>query len=572
MFDLIIRGGDVVDGTGAPRQRVDVGITGDRVTAIADLADSEAAQIIDATGKAVTPGFVDVHTHLDAQVYWDTTLSPSPLHGVTTVIGGNCGFTIAPLSDDPADGEYLMQMLSRVEGMPLESLQEGVPWNWTSTEEYLASFENTLSINAGFKVGHSALRRVVMKDAATERPCTPDELAQMQDLLRAGLDAGGIGFSSSWARTHNDPFGRMVPSRYAEADELIGLCSVLADYEGTSLEFIPMLGPFSMEAMELMADMSAAAQSPLNWNVMNVNAKTLAEGRAKLEAGDIAAARGGKVVALTVPMTLALHMNFVSGFLLDTLPGWEQFIALPVDEKKAMLSDPATRRQLDESAQLDGPTKSIAHWGAKTVLHTEVPENQQYIGKTVYEIADELGTSPWDTLVDLALADELELSFGNPPPDEPDADWEARIEIWRDSRAVVGASDAGAHLDLFLSSNYSTHMIGQVVQRRGLMELEEAVKLLTSVQADLYGLKDRGRLHEGAYADVVVLDEATIDANPLTFKPDLPAGAARLYSDATGIANVVCNGHEIVRDGEFTDARPGSVIRSGQDTQSPDLS
>ena len=572
MFDLIIRGGDVVDGTGAPRHRADVGITGDRVTAIADLAGSEAAQVIDATGKAVTPGFVDVHTHLDAQVYWDTTLSPSPLHGVTTVIGGNCGFTIAPLSDDPADGEYLMQMLSRVEGMPLESLQEGVPWNWTSTEEYLASFENTLSINAGFKVGHSALRRVVMKDAATERPCTPDELAQMQDLLRAGLDAGGLGFSSSWARTHNDPFGRMVPSRYAEAEELIGLCSVLSEYEGTSVEFIPMLGPFSMEAMELMADMSAAAQSPLNWNVMNVNAKTLDEGKAKLEAGDIAAARGGKVVALTVPMTLALHMNFVSGFLLDTLPGWEQFIALPVDEKKAILADPAGRRELDESAQLDGPTKAIAHWGAKTVLNTEVAENQQYIGRTIYEISDELGKSPWDTLVDLALEDDLELSFGNPPPDEPDVDWEARMEIWRDPRAVVGASDAGAHLDLFLSSNYSTHMIGQVVQRRGLMQLEEAVKLLTSVQADLYGLKDRGRLHEGAYADVVVLDEATVDANPLTFKPDLPAGAARLYSYATGIANVVCNGQEIVRDGEFTDARPGSVVRSGQDTVSPDLS
>ena len=470
-----------------------------------------------------------------------------------------------------ADGDYLMKMLSRVEGMPLESLQEGVPWNWTTTEEYLASFEHTLAINAGFKVGHSALRRVVMKEAATERPCTPDELAQMQDLLRAGLDAGGLGFSSSWARTHNDPFGRMVPSRYAEADELIGLCSVLADYEGTSLEFIPMLGPFSMEAMELMADMSAAAQSPLNWNVMNVNAKTLEEQRLKLQAGDVAAARGGKVVALTVPMTLALHLNFVSGFILDSLPEWEHFIALSTDEKKRILSDPAGRRDLDDKAQRDGPTKSVAHWGAKTILHTDVPEHQQYIGRTVYEIADELGTEPWDTLVDLALADDLELSFGNPPPDEPDIDWEARMEIWRDPRAVVGASDAGAHLDLFLSSNYSTHMIGQVVRRRGLMELEEAVKLLTSVQADLYGLRDRGRLTEGAYADIVVLDEATIDANPLTTRPDLPAGAARLYSDATGIANVVCNGREIVRDGEFTDARPGIVIRSGQDTSNPDL-
>lgn len=572
MFDAIIRGGDVIDGTGSTRRRADVGIAGDRITAIDDLSAADAATVIDATGKAVTPGFVDVHTHLDAQVYWDTTLSPSPLHGVTTVVGGNCGFTIAPLSDDPADGDYLMRMLSRVEGMPLESLQEGVPWNWKSTGEYLDSFENTLSINAGFKVGHSALRRVVMGEDAVSRPCTPDELAAMQDLLRAGLDAGGLGFSSSWARTHNDPFGNMVPSRYAEADELIGLCSVLADYEGTSLEFIPMLGPFSTEAMELMADMSAAAQSPLNWNVMNVNARSLAEQQAKLEAGDIAAARGGKVVALTVPMTLALHLNFVSGFILDALPDWEHFCMLPTDEKRKILSDPAGRRQLNEAAQQDGPMKAVAHWGAKTILHTNVEENKQYVGRTVYEVAEEVGKDPWDALVDLALEDDLELSFGNPPPDEPDADWEARMEVWRDPRAVVGASDAGAHLDLFLSSNYATHMIGQTVRRRELMDLEEAVHLLTAVQADLYGLNGRGRLAEGSFADVVVLDEHSVGDNPLTIRDDLPAGASRLYSDATGIEHVFCNGAEIVRHGEFTDARPGTVLRSGRDTRSPDLS
>ena len=571
MFDLIIRGGDVVDGTGAPRRRADVGVDGGRITTIGDLTGTEAAQVIDASGKVVAPGFVDVHTHLDAQVFWDTTLSPSPLHGVTTVIGGNCGFTIAPLSDNPADGEYLMRMLARVEGMPLECLQTGVPWDWTSTEEYFDSFADTLSINAAFKVGHSALRRVVMGDDATERPCTPEELASMQDLLRAGLEAGGIGFSSSWARTHNDPFGNMVPSRYAEPDELIALCSVLADYEGTSLEFIPMLGPFSMDAMEMMADMSAAAQSPLNWNVMNVNARTIDEGRSKLEAGDVAAARGGKVVALTVPMTLALHLNFVSGFILDALPDWEEFVLLSTDDKVKILSDPVSRRELNEKAQVDSPLRSVAHWGAKTILHTNVEANQQYVGKTVYEVADEIGKDPWDTLVDLALEDNLEMSFGNPPPDEPDADWEARVEIWRDPRAVIGASDAGAHLDLFLSAHYSTHMLGQAVRRRGLMELEEAVNLLTAVPADLYGLRDRGRLAEGAYADALVIDERTIGDNGISVRHDLPGGAPRLYSDASGIDHVVCNGAEIVRDGAFTDARPGTLLRSGKDTSDPTM-
>ncbi len=571
MFDLIIRGGDVVDGTGAPRRQADVGVTGDRIETIGDLSAAEAGTEIDASGQVVAPGFVDVHTHLDAQVFWDTTLSPSPLHGVTTVIGGNCGFTIAPLSNNPADGDYLMRMLARVEGMPLETLQSAVPWNWTSTAEYFDRFENTLAINAGFKVGHSALRRVVMGDDAVKRPCTPDELSAMKDLLRAGLDAGGIGFSSSWARTHNDPMGNMVPSRYAEASELIALAGVLSDYEGTSLEFIPALGPFDAWAMELMADMSAAAQSPLNWNVLNINARLLEEGMQKLQAGDVAAARGGKVVALTVPMTLSLHLNFISGFILDALPEWENFVLLSKEEKVNILSDPASRKQLDEHAQQDGPVRAVAHWGAKTILHTPNPDNQRFIGKTVYEISEELGTAPWDTLCDLALADDLELSFGNPPSEEPDSDWQARVDVWRDGRAVIGASDAGAHLDLFLSANYATKMLGEAVRKRGLLDMESAIAMLTSVPADLYGLKDRGRLAEGSFADVIVLDEHSVGSGETGIRNDLPEGAPRLYAGAHGINQVVCNGSHIVRDGEFTEARPGTLLRSGQDTQSASL-
>ena len=333
MFDVVLKGGEVIDGTGTKRFRNDVGIVNDRVTAIGNLDTVETQKSIDISGKVVSPGFVDVHTHLDAQVFWDGTLSPSPLHGVTSVIGGNCGFTIAPLSDDPAVGDYLMRMLSRVEGIPLECLQEGVPWNWKTTAEYFEAMEGELSINAGFKIGHSALRRVVMGVAATERAATKDELSAMQELLREGLNAGGIGFSSSWSRTHNDPQGNMVPSRYAERDEMIGLCEVLSEFEGTSIEFIPALGPFEPWAMELMSDMSVAANSPLNWNVLNINARTLTEGKKKLEAGDVAASNGGKVIALTVPMTLALHLNFIGGFVLDALPEWEKFVLLDKNEK-----------------------------------------------------------------------------------------------------------------------------------------------------------------------------------------------------------------------------------------------
>lgn len=231
-----------------------------------------------------------MHTHYDAQAFWDTTLSPSPLHGVTTVFGGNCGFTIAPLT--PQDGDYLMRMLARVEGMPLESLRDGVPWNWTSTGEYLDSLDGKLMPNAGFLVGHSALRRVVMHDDATKREATAEEVEQMVQLLRAGLQAGGCGFSSTWSTSHNDHEGSPVPSRHASRDELIALCREVRDHPGTTLEFIPAIGQFSQEVFELMGDMSAAADRPLNWNLLQVYAQNWDMVQHQLNGFDVAASRG----------------------------------------------------------------------------------------------------------------------------------------------------------------------------------------------------------------------------------------------------------------------------------------
>jgi len=255
MLDVVIRGGEVVDGTGAPRRRADVGIADGKVVKIGEVTD-DANTVIDATGKVVTPGFIDLHTHYDAQALWDSSLSPSPLHGVTTVMAGNCGFTIAPLTQQ--DGDYLMRMLARVEGMPLESLQQGVPWNWSSTAEYLDAVDGTLMPNAGFLVGHSALRRVVMHDDATKREATDEEIEKMCNLLRDGLRAGGMGFSSTWSTSHNDHTGVPVPSRHASRKELIDLCAVVGEFPGTTLEFIPAVGRFEDETFELMADMSAS--------------------------------------------------------------------------------------------------------------------------------------------------------------------------------------------------------------------------------------------------------------------------------------------------------------------------
>ena len=569
MFDTLIRGGWVVGGDGGPRRRADVGIEDGRITDIGPDLDTAGATVLDADGRIVCPGFVDVHTHYDAQPFWDGTLSPSPLHGVTTVIGGNCGFTIAPLSDDPADGEYLMRMLSRVEGMPLESLLEGVPWDWKSTAEFLDAVDPLLAINAGYKVGHSALRRVVMGEDAVQREATDAEVAAMADLLRAGLAAGAMGFSSTWSTTHNDADGRPVPSRHASRSELIDLCSVLVDFPGTGLEFLPGIGgPVDSESRQLLTDMSLAAGGrQLNWNVMQVTAGNVDECLLKLEAGTHAAERGAKVGALTVPMLIAARLSFASVFVLDAIPGWADVMFLPREEKKRILADPVQRRRLDALAQGDHPLRRLANWGALTIFDTVNPVNSRFDGRTVAHIAAELGCDPFDALLDIALADELQTSFGR--ADEPSSreDWEARVRIWRDGRAVIGASDAGAHLDLLATFNYPTRVLAEPVRLHGLLELEEAVHLMTAVQADLYGLVDRGRLHEGAHADVLLIDETAVDSNPVTMRPDLPGGAARLYAGASGIDEVLVAGIHVVEAGTFTRARPGRVLRSGTDSR-----
>jgi len=564
MLDMLIRGGTVVDGTGAAPRHADVGIRDGRIVAIGDV-DEPAARVIDADGKVVAPGFVDIHTHYDAQVFFDTTLSPSPLHGVTTVIGGNCGFTIAPLA--PEHGPYLMRMLARVEGMPLAALEAAVPWDWQSFGEYLDRIDGTLAPNAGFLVGHSTIRRVVMGDRATKDAATADDLEAMSRLLAESLRAGALGFSSSWARTHNDGEGDGVPSRAASDDELVALCRVVRDHPGTTLEFIPGVGQFEDYVPDLMARMSLAANRPLNWNVLFVAAGGEAMAEHNLAASDYAAERGGRVLALTLPDAPSPRICFDNGFLLDTIPGWQKPMALPHDEKKAMLASKEGRAALLESAAAGSGLVGVANWGNYVLNETFAPENKRHEGRMVRDVAKELGKDEFDALADIVVADDLMTGLGFPPRGNDDADWQTRVKIWRDERTIVGASDAGAHLDFLATFNYSTAMLGKAVRERGLMPIEEAIRLLTDIPARLYGLTGRGRLEVGWHADVVVLDPATIGPQTVRMRFDLPTGAPRLYAGADGIDRVLVNGVEIVDHGEFTEARPGTLFRSGRDTE-----
>jgi N-acyl-D-aspartate/D-glutamate deacylase len=566
MFDTAITGGTVVDGTGGPGRRLDLGIRGDRIAQLAPPGTlGDAARVIDATDRVVAPGFVDVHTHYDAQVFWDPSLTPSPLHGVTTVVGGNCGFSLAPLGAGTAD--FLMRMMARVEGMPLASLRAGVPWDWGSMAEYLDRVDGSLAVNAGFLVGHSAVRRSVMGAAASERPSNPDEMDAMRASVRDALDAGALGFSSSWSNTHSDGDGTPVPSRFATIGELLDLCAVVGSFDGRSIEFIPpVTANFTTEDIDVMTRMSLEADAPLNWNVLSITQDTIDSWHTKLVASDVASSRGASVTALVLPMPTSARLSFATGFVFDGVPGWERVMALPLDERVEAMSDPWEGQRLAAAAEaVRGPLAKPVDWAGKRIVECHDPALREYEGRMVDDVARAEGKSPFDTLVDLAVADGLQTVFAHARP-EPDGVWEARIQACRDPRTVIGASDAGAHLDLLDAFVYTTALLSEAVRRRKLLSLEEAVRLITDAPARLIGLRERGRVQENWYADLVVFDPRTVAAEAVRTVEDLPGGAGRLFAGSTGVDRVLCNGVEIVRDGSMTESRPGTLLRGGRDT------
>jgi N-acyl-D-aspartate/D-glutamate deacylase len=565
MLDLAIRGGTVVDGTGSPSRQADVGVRRGRVVAVGTLEEA-AAKEVDATGLLVAPGFVDLHTHYDAQLLWDPTASPSPLHGVTTVIGGNCGFSIAPAG--PEHAYYMARLMARVEGMPLAAL-EFLDWSWTSFGEWVGRLDGRIGVNAGFLAGHSALRRCVMGEDAVGKPASPAQVADMVALLHRSMDEGALGLSTSQAHTHNDGDGQPVPSRAADRAELEALAAAVADHPGTTLEIIVpgCLNGFSDEEVELLGTLSLLANRPVNWNVLGVSSMNPAAAEHQLEASTVAAGRGAKVVALTLPHTMKIRLSFEHGAILDGLPGWREVFAVSKDERKARLSDPAERHRLDEGAQSReaGILGALANWKNLLIEETFDPVNAGCEGRTVGEVAAERGQEPFDALLDVVVADDLRTGL-RPPIPEHEADWELRAKVWRDPRTIVGGSDAGAHLDVMCGAIYSTSMLGDGVRKRGLLSWEEAVHQLTDVPARLYGIHDRGRVAEGWWADLVLFDPTRVGHGPERTRDDLPGGASRLYAEAEGIEHVIVNGTEIVRGGEFTGETPGAVLRSGTDT------
>ncbi|MFI7018603.1 amidohydrolase family protein [Streptomyces sp. NPDC050164] len=571
MLDHVIQGATVVDGTGAPAYTADVGIRDGRIAVVGAITE-QALSVEGAHGLVLTPGFVDPHTHYDAQLFWDPYATPSLNHGVTTVAGGNCGFTLAPLHPDrPEDADYTRRMMSKVEGMALVALEEGAPWNWHSFGEYLDALEGRIAVNAGFMVGHCALRRYVMGPQAIGGQPTGEQLAAMVGLLREAMGAGAWGLSTTQSTSHSDGDGKPVASRHAEPAELLALSRAVGEHEGTQIEAIVAgcLDQFSDAEIDLFVEMSAAAGRPLNWNVLTIDAAVPERVPRQLLASEQARKAGGRVVALTMPILTPMNMSLGTFCALNLIPGWGPILGLPVPERIKKLRDPDVRAEMLRRARSKeaGVFRRLANFGRYVIGDTYSEANAGMTGRVVKDIAEERGQEPFACLVEICANDELRTVLWPMPPDNDPASWALRAQTWQHEDVLLGGSDAGAHLDRMCGAPYTTRFLGDCLRGRKLVALEQAVKMLTDDPARLFGLRERGQVREGWHADLVLFDPERIDAGPATLVHDLPGDSPRLDSRALGVRAVWVNGVEAIRDDVVTGAVPGRVLRSGRDTE-----
>jgi N-acyl-D-aspartate/D-glutamate deacylase len=567
VLDHVIKAATIVDGSGGPAHTGDIAIRDGRIVAVGE-SDESTRHTIDADGLVVCPGFIDPHTHYDAQLFWDPHATPSNVHGVTSVIGGNCSFALAPLHEEDAD--YTRRMMAKVEGMPLDALEQGVPWTWETFGEYLDALEGGIALNAGFIAGHSALRRYVLGAKANTTPAEGASLKAMKDALSAALQQGALGFSTDISQVHSDGDGAPVPARGADAAEILTLCDVVGQHEGTTLAgiFQGASDGFDERELMLLSRMSAVANRPLNWNVLVVDAKAPDRIGRQMALSRRARAEGGRVVALMMPTIVPMNMSFGNYCALFLMPGWGPIMKLPVPERIEALRNPDNRRMMVARANSDeaGMFRRLADFAGYVIGDTFSAANRPLEGRVVRDIAQERGADPFDTLVDIVIADDLRTVLWPSAPDDDEPHWALRRSLWDDPDILLGGSDAGAHLDRMCGGSYPTQFLADMLRGRRSMSLERAVHLITDKPARLFGLRDRGRVAPGAYADLVVFDPATVGAAPARLVRDLPGGSARLTADSTGMAYVFVNGVETVRDGVATGALPGTVLRSGRDT------
>ncbi len=544
-MDLLLRRAALIDGTGGPTRSADVAISGDRIVAVGaadELTPEASTEVVDLDGLALAPGFIDIHTHYDAQILWDGDLTPSSWHGVTSVVMGNCGFAVAPTR--PEHRDTIVRTFENVEGMSMEALNEGIDWCFETFPEYLAALDQRPTrLNVGAFVGHSTLRLFVL--GGEERPATDAEVATMRSLLREAMELGAIGFSTSRQPNHQGAYGRPVPSRFADVDEVYALTSVLGELGKGVVEV--SIGPGLW--LEQFSELAVQNGIPVTWTALVARADKPGAALRTVERG---AALPGEVYPQIACRPIVMQTSLADPSPLGEIDEWKEVLALPREQRAALYRDPSWRDRAR-------PT-TLAAWSHRwsKVDVEETATHRDVVGIPLDRLAGEQGTNPFDLMLDLALSDNLATRFRV----VMDNDGDAEIgELLADKRTLLGLSDAGAHASQLCDACFSTHLLGHWVRERGALTLEDAVWRLTGHPHRAFRIPDRGLVQEGFSADLVAFDPDTVGCAPVERVYDQPGGGDRLVVRSTGVEHVWINGVATrVGGDDVPGAAPGRLL------------
>lgn len=557
-YDLIIRNGTVVDGTGADRIHADVAVTDGRIVEVGKV-DGRAKETIDATDLIVAPGFVDPHTHYDAQICWDDVTSPSSWHGVTSVMMGNCGVGIAPCK--PEAREIAAWDLVNVEAIPFDVLNEGVTWDWETFPEYLDAADNRGSgLNLGFLAPLTPFRHYVMGEESMERAATEDEKGAIKGLIQEAMEAGAFGFTTTNTKQHVGYQGRPLACRLASEDELTAYCNVLRDMGRGTIEVALTNEVSKIDESEraLLDLLLTESQRPVTWlALLNRDDQPNACQDTLVEVADLID-RGAVPQSTCRPFIIQIDLH--KPFIFANMDCWNPVLNRTVDEQIAILSKSEFRSAFKEA--LKRPLIFTSNWDVLTVLETTDPAMRKYEGRTVAAVAKERNVDPVDAFLDLAIEDKLQMQFNY----ELFNSDESRIpELITDSRTMIGLSDGGAHVDALCDAGYCTYLLGTWVRDNEVLSLERAVQRITTEPAALFGIKERGRIAPGLAADFAIFDLSTIGSDKTgEMRHDLPGGGRRLVVPSRGVEYTIVNGETLFKAGVDSGARNGQILRSGR--------
>jgi len=552
-YDLIIRNGKVIDGSGIPGFHGDVAISGGRIVEVGKV-NGEARQVLNADGLVVAPGIIDNHTHYDAQVTWDPLCTYSCYHGITTAVMGNCSLAMAPAHRE--DREMLSGVLSHVEAIPLEAIQAGVDWSWETIPEYLNALDRRLGINVAALIGHSAVRRYVMGEASQERHATDDEVAAMKAIVREGLEAGAVGISFERNLRHFDWNGRLAPTNLASEEEIFAVAAV-ADEVGRGV--IQFGGDRSISTR-----LAKASRRPVFYGNITQQAVAPDKWRKQLGEAEHLMRQGYRAYQFVMPRPGDLRYTLKTAQHFDAMATWKNVMLLPLDLRTQAFRDPETRAKLHREA-VETPMDTnragdfTRRWDLQFVFKPALAKNQHLKGKSVAEIAREQGRDVLDAFLDLSLEENLETEFER---HEVNSDEAAMTALLTSPYTVIGQSDGGAHVVFRTDYSYSTYLLSHWVREKEIMSLEDAIRKLTFVPASLFGFSDRGLVRPGLAADLMVFDPDTIGPLEPGEAHDLPGGARRRKQLAKGIEWTLVNGQVLIEKGEHTGVFPGKVARS----------